>query len=85
LLLRKHIVKKDTPAAQLSVNPSHTSGHIVHNLITRASPNEETAGSSSEPLTEGATGGKGENQDVKSVEAMVVALRVLWLPHPHHL
>lgn len=75
LLQRKHIVTKGTLTAQLSINPSQTSVHIVHKLIKTSTQNKEMAAASCHKragtrlaTTEAAAGAERQKQDVKSVQ-----------------
>lgn len=77
-------MNKATSTAQLSVNPSQTSMHIVHNLIKTSTQNEEMAVTSCNEragtclgVTEAAAGAERQKQDVKIIAGVVVILRVL--------
>lgn len=78
---------KGPSTAQLSVNPSQTCVHIVHNLIKTSAQNKEIAVASCNKLagtclgtTGVAAGAERQKQDVKMVSAVVLILRALWLP-----
>lgn len=80
---------KSTLAAQLSVNPSQTSVHIVYNLIKTSTQNEEMAVASCNKragmrlgTTEVTAGAERQKQDVKIVAAVVVILKVLLATSP---
>lgn len=67
---------KGTSTAQLSVNPSQTSVHTVHNLIKIATQNAEMAMASCNKCvgtrlgtTEVAAGGERRKQDVKWLQS----------------
>lgn len=78
---------KGTLTAQLSINPSPTSMHIVHHRIKTSTQTKEMAVASCNERAgtrlgtrEAAAEAERQRQDVKSVAAEVAILKVLWLP-----